>query len=120
MKRQREEHGINEYPLFLHRDIAALNKKFAPQRFERPEAYHKGKDSIEVILHPAGYVVGAAAVEFIHKHRRIVFSGDILFDAQRTLSGAHLPSGPIDVPILETTRERLLDAHKPRATEWIA
>ena len=104
MKRQREEHGINEYPLFLHRDIAALNKKFTPQRFERPEAYHKGTDSIEVILHPAGHVVGAAAVEFIHKHRHIVFSGDILFDAQRTLSGAHLPSGPIDTLILETTR----------------
>ena len=121
MKRQREEHGINEYPLFLHRDIAALNKKFAPQRFERPEAYHKGKDSIEVILHPAGHVVGAAAVEFIHKHRRIVFSGDILFDAQRTLSGAHLPSGPIDTLILETTRgatARCLQT--TRYWKWIA
>ncbi|MGC6455311.1 MAG: MBL fold metallo-hydrolase [Coraliomargaritaceae bacterium] len=104
MKRQREEHGITEYPLFLHRDIAALNRQFAPQRFERPELHQKGDDRIEVILHPAGHVVGAAAVEFIYKHRRIVFSGDILFENQRTLPGAHLPKGKMDTLILETTR----------------
>ncbi len=104
MKRQREEHSIAEYPLFLHRDIAALNRQFAPQRYERPVLHHKGDDQIEVILHPAGHVVGAAAIEFVHKHRRVVFSGDVLFEAQRTLPGAHLPSGPIDTLILETTR----------------
>lgn len=104
MKRQREEHGICEYPLFLHRDVAALNRQLVGQRFERGEIYTKGKEQIEVILHPAGHVVGAAAVEFIYKHRRIVFSGDVLFEDQRTLPGAHLPSGTIDTLILETTR----------------
>ncbi len=104
MKRQREEHGITDYPLFLHRDVVQFSKQLVAQRFERGEVYTKGKDSIEVILHPAGHVAGAAAVEFIHKHRRIVFSGDVLFDAQRTLPGAHLPGGEIDTLILETTR----------------
>lgn len=104
MKRQREEHGIAEYPFFLHRDIAALNRQFSPQRFERPETHRKGNDKIEVILHPAGHVVGAAAVELIYKHRRIVFTGDVLFEAQRTLPGAHLPTGPVDTLVLETTR----------------
>lgn len=40
MKRQREEHGLLDYPLFLHRDIAALNKQMSGQRFERPESYN--------------------------------------------------------------------------------
>jgi Cft2 family RNA processing exonuclease len=104
MKRQREEHGISEYPLFLHRDVAQLSKQITLQRFERGEIYMKGKEQIEVILHPAGHVAGAAAVELIYQHRRIVFSGDVLFEAQRTLPGAHLPHGPIDTLILETTR----------------
>jgi Cft2 family RNA processing exonuclease len=118
MKRQREEHGIAEYPLFLHRDVAQLTKQFTIQRFERGEIYTKGTDQIEVILHPAGHVAGAAAVELVYKHRRIVFSGDVLFDAQRTLPGAHLPTGPIDTLILETTRgAKGRESGKSRASE---
>lgn len=104
MKRQREEHGISDYPLFLHRDVAQTSKQLTMQRFERGEIYLKGKDQLEVILHPAGHVAGASAVEFVHKHRRIVFTGDVLFDAQRTLPGAHLPKGKIDTLVMETTR----------------
>jgi Cft2 family RNA processing exonuclease len=104
MKRQREEHGIAEYPLFLHRDVAYLNHQLTAQRFERGELYEKNGEQIEVILHPAGHVAGAAAVELIHEERRIVVSGDVLFDAQRTLPGAHLPEGTVDTLIMETTR----------------
>jgi Cft2 family RNA processing exonuclease len=118
MKRQREEHGIAEYPLFLHRDVAQLTKQLTIQRFERGEIYHKGNDRIEVILHPAGHVAGAAAVELVYQHRRIVFSGDVLFDAQRTLPGAHLPKGTLDTLILETTRgEKGRESGKTRASE---
>ena len=104
MKRQREEHGIVDYPLFLHRDISHVNKQLVAQRYNSGEIYHKEGDKIEVILHPAGHVVGAAAVELVYKHRRIVFSGDIMFDDQLTIVGAKLPKPPIDTLILETTR----------------
>ncbi|PDH29255.1 MAG: MBL fold metallo-hydrolase [Puniceicoccaceae bacterium MED-G31] len=104
MKRQREEHGIVDYPLFLHRDISHVNKQLVAQRYSSGEIYYKNGENIEVILHPAGHVVGAAAVELVYKHRRIVFSGDILFDNQLTLAGAKLPKPPIDTLILETTR----------------
>ncbi|MFT5837394.1 MAG: Cft2 family RNA processing exonuclease, partial [Candidatus Azotimanducaceae bacterium] len=118
MKRQREEHGIAELPLFLHRDVAQFTKQLTIQRFQRGEIYTKGTDRIEVILHPAGHVAGAAAVELIYKHRRIVFSGDVLFDAQRTLPGAHLPEGEIDTLILETTRgAKGRESGKTRASE---
>lgn len=118
MKRQRAEHGIREYPLFLHRDVAQLSKQISVQRFERGEIYLKGKEQIEVILHPAGHVAGAAAVELVYQQRRIVFSGDVLFEAQRTLPGAHLPKGPIDTLVLETTRgAKDRESGRSRATE---
>lgn len=118
MKRQREEHGIAELPLFLHRDVAQFTKQLTTQRFERGEIYTKGKDQIEVILHPAGHVAGAAAIELIHQERRIVFSGDVLFDSQRSLPGAHLPKGKIDTLILETTRgAKGRESGKSRASE---
>lgn len=104
MKRQREEHGVSEYPLFLHRDIAQLNNQFIIQRFERGEIHNKGSDQIEIVLHRAGHVAGAATIELVYKHRRIVFTGDVLFDSQKTLLGANLPKGSVDTLILETTR----------------
>jgi Cft2 family RNA processing exonuclease len=104
MKRQREEHGISDYPLFLHRDVVDLSKRLVAQRYDRGEIYTKGKEKIEVILHSSGHVAGAAAVEILHEGRRIVFSGDVLFEHQRTLPGAKLPQGEIDTLILETTR----------------
>jgi Cft2 family RNA processing exonuclease len=104
MKRQREEHGIADYPLFLHRDIIELSKRLTSQRYGHGEIYTKGQDSIEVVLHRSGHVAGAAAIELIYEGRRIVFSGDVLFDSQRTLPGAKLPTGEIDTLILETTR----------------
>jgi Cft2 family RNA processing exonuclease len=118
MKRQREEHGIAELPLFLHRDVAQFTKQLTTQRFERGEIYTKGKDQIEVILHPAGHVAGAAAIELIHQERRFVFSGDVLFDSQRSLPGAHLPKGKVDTLILETTRgAKGRESGKSRASE---
>ena len=104
MKRQREEHDIREYPLFVHRHVIALSQQLTAQRFGKSKCYHKGSDSIEITLHRAGHIVGAAAVEICHKEQRIVFTGDVLFDAQRTLQGAKLPNGKIDTLVLETTR----------------
>lgn len=104
MKRQREEHGISDYPLFLHSDVVDLSKRLVAQRYDRGEIYTKGNEKIEVILHSSGHVAGAAAVELLHAGRRIVFSGDVLFEHQRTLPGAKLPQGKIDTLILETTR----------------
>ncbi len=104
MKRQREEHAINEYPLFVHRDVIALSKQLTAQRFGRSETYIKGDEKIDITLHSSGHIVGASAVEIVHKERRIVFTGDVLFEPQRTLPGANLPEGKIDTLVLETTR----------------
>jgi len=57
-----------------------------------------------VVLHPAGHVAGAAAIEIRHKHRAIFFTGDVLFENQRTLPGAKFPAGHFDTVVMETTR----------------
>ena len=104
MRRQREELGICEYPLFNHRAVQNLGKQMVAQRFHRGEIYYKDGEQVEVILHPAGHVIGAAAVEFIYQDQRVLFSGDVLFDDQLTIKGAELPKSPLDLLILETTR----------------
>ena len=104
MKRQREEHAISEYPLFVHRDVIALSHQLIAQRFGRSETYIKGSEKIDITLHRSGHIAGASAVEIVHNERRIVFTGDVLFEPQRTLPGAKLPTGTIDTLIMETTR----------------
>lgn len=104
MKRQREEYGMTDYPLYVHRDIDHVKRSIIALPFEKSEFFHKNKDKIEVKLHPSGHVVGASAIEIIYKGKRIVHTGDVLFEAQRTLPGAYLPSGKIDTLFLETTR----------------
>lgn len=104
MKRQREEHAIIEYPLFVHRDVIALSQQLTAQRFGHSETYIKGSEKIDITLHQAGHIVGASAVEIVHNERRIVFTGDVLFDPQRTIPGAKLPTGKLDTLVLETTR----------------
>lgn len=104
MKHQRWEHGLPELPLFQHRDVAQFVKQLTGRAFGQRSIYTKRKDRIDVILHPAGHVAGATAIELIHTDRRIVFSGDVLFDPQRTIPGAQLPDRPIHTLILETTR----------------
>lgn len=104
MKRQGEELGLSEYPLYLHRDVDHVRKKLLGLAFGKSRLFNKNGDALEVILHPAGHVAGACAVEIIHQGKRIVFSGDVLFEVQRTLPGAQLPKGEIDTLFLETTR----------------
>ncbi|MBE7540638.1 MAG: MBL fold metallo-hydrolase [Opitutaceae bacterium] len=104
MARQKEELQLPELPLFTHSEIDRLSKRFTPVPFGQAKRFRGGRDEIEIILHPAGHVVGAAGVEIHHKHRGIFITGDVLFEDQRTLSGAKFPAGRFDTLIMETTR----------------
>ena len=118
MLRQREEANIPDYPLFTHDDIDRCAKRLVGLQFGHPKRFHGAKDEIEVIFHHAGHVVGAGGVEIRHKQRAIFFTGDVMFEDQRTLKGAKFPSGHFDTLVMETTRgttER--PAHKRRGLE---
>jgi Cft2 family RNA processing exonuclease len=106
MTRQKADANIPEYPLFTHEEIDRCAKRFIGLPFghaKRITGAHP-RDEIELILHPAGHVAGAAAVELRHKHRAVFFTGDVLFESLRTLPGAHFPSGHFDTVVTETTR----------------
>lgn len=119
MKRQRAEHNIREYPLFVHRDVAQLKNQFEGQRFGKLETYRSRGETFQVALHAAGHVAGAASVELVSAAGRMIISGDMLFDRQQTLTGATPPVGEADVVVLETTRgltERLPNTDRESET----
>ena len=103
MVREREEKGIADYPLFTHDEIDRVAPRMYPLGFNSPKKFSGAKDEIEFTFHPAGHIPGAAGVEITHKHRRIFFTGDVLFNTQRILAGAKFPSGKFDTLITETT-----------------
>ena len=99
MVREREEKGIAEYPLFTHDEIDRAAPRMFPQAFSHSKKFSGAHDEIEFTFHPAGHIAGAASVEIVHKHRRILFTGDVLFTTQRILDGAKMPSGHFDTLI---------------------
>ena len=104
MMRQREEENIPDYPLFTHEDIDRCGRRLVGLPFGHAKHFRGARDEVEIIFHPAGHVAGAAAVEIRHKHRAIFVTGDVLFEAQRTLGAAKFPAGHFDTLIMETTR----------------
>jgi Cft2 family RNA processing exonuclease len=104
MMRQREEENIPDYPLFTHEEIDRIARRLTGVQFGQVKKFKGGRDEVEIALHPAGHVAGAAAVEIRHKHRGIFFTGDVLFENQRTLAGAKFPAGHFDTLVTETTR----------------
>jgi Cft2 family RNA processing exonuclease len=104
MVRQRESENIPDYPLFTHEEVDRCAKRFTPLPFGHAKHFRGAKDEIEIIFHGAGHVAGAAGVELRHKHRAIFFTGDVLFENQRTTPAAKFPAGHFDTLVIETTR----------------
>lgn len=104
MMRQREDENILDYPLFTHEEIDRCAGRITGIPVGQTKRFRGARDEIELIFHHAGHVAGAAGVEIRHKHRGIFFTGDVLFENQRTLLGAKFPAGHFDTLVTETTR----------------
>lgn len=104
MKREREEKGIADYPLYSMADVDAVLPRMVPMLFGQPRKLAAGADDVEVTFFAAGHVTGAAGVQLTHKHRAIFFTGDVQFEDQRLVGGARFPSRRFDVVVTETTR----------------
>lgn len=119
MKRQKAEMNIPEYPLFTHEDIDSIAPRFEAMKYNRPLTLRSGTEELILTLHQAGHVAGAGGVEIVHGDRSIFFTGDVLFDDQRTLEGAKFPEVKhFDAMVIETTRgETERTPGKTRATE---
>jgi len=104
MRRQREEQYIADYPLFTKEEVERSINQVKKLEIGQKRSLEKDGEQIEVSFYHAGHVVGAVGVELKYKHRRIFFTGDVLFQSQRTLKGADFPAGPFDTVVMETTR----------------
>ena len=104
MKRQRNELNLRELPLYGRGDLSDLFDRMRTLSIQQPFTLEKDGRSIQVTLHHAGHVAGAVSVEIKTPKERILFTGDILFDGQRTLDGAQPLLEKVDTLVTETTR----------------
>ena len=104
MKKQRSELNLPELPYYGRSDLTSLYDRFKTPPLHTPYRLEKNGEFIEVTLHHAGHVAGAVSVSVKYDRKTVFFTGDILFNDQRTLDGASLPNEPIDILITETTR----------------
>ncbi len=116
MERQRAEDNIPDYPLFTHEEVDRHAARFVPLPYGHAKKFHGAHDDIEIVFHQAGHVAGAAGVELHYKHRKLFFTGDVLFEPQRTIPGAKFPVDHFDTLITETTRG---DTERPAGKERV-
>ena len=119
MMRQRGETGATDLPLYTHGEVERMYANVLALKYAVPRYLDKDGETLEITLHQAGHVAGAAAVELRWRNERILHTGDVLFDAQRHVGGAKLPEGPFTALITETTRggkSRALSASRDSET----
>ena len=110
MKRQREERGIMEYPLYNHRELDELSYLFQGFRYGHSEPWGEMSTpspttpAPTLSFHRAGHVLGAAGMRVAHGHESLFYSGDVCFHDQTLTPRADFGNVQADVLILETTR----------------
>ena len=94
MKRQRDELGIKEYPLFTHEEIddtAHLYQGFKYNREIDWAAFHRtraGIPSPSLEFHDAGHAIGSAGIIVRAQKETLFFTGDVCFQDQTILKAA--------------------------------
>jgi Cft2 family RNA processing exonuclease len=110
MKRQRDELGIKEYPLYSHDevdDIAPFFQGFQYNREVEWAAHQKsraGQWSPTLEFFDAGHTLGSAGILLRGKKETMFYTGDVCFHDQTILKGARFEGVQADVMIMETTR----------------
>ena len=110
MKRQRDELGIKEYPLYSHDEVDDIAPLFQGYKYNREiewAAHHKaraGLPSPTLEFYDAGHALGSAGIMVRGKKETLFFTGDVSFRDQTILKGARFEDVQADVLILETTR----------------
>jgi len=110
MKRQRDELGIKEYPLFSHDEVDDLAPVFQGFKYNREvdwAAFHKtraGFPSPTLEFYDAGHALGSAGIMVRGREQTLFFTGDVCFHDQTILKTARFEGVKADVLIMETTR----------------
>lgn len=102
MTRQREEKGVNEYPLFTHRELDENRASWIYR--ETGRSFTIPNTDLEATLHDAGHIIGSSGVMIRENGSSVFYTGDVNFECQTITQRADFPTHGVDVLILETTR----------------
>ncbi|HJN81130.1 MAG TPA: MBL fold metallo-hydrolase, partial [Verrucomicrobiota bacterium] len=110
MKRQAEEQGVAEYPLYSHREVDELAPLFQGYRYNREiewgafEKAARGLASPTLEFHDAGHALGSAGIMVRGRQETLFYTGDVCLHDQTLLKAARFGEVQADVMIMETTR----------------
>lgn len=108
MKKQRLEKRVLEYPLYTHRELdqqarvwqaVGLGRWWSLRGYPDPEG-----EPVAFRMHDAGHILGSVGIEFNHRGRRILYTGDVNFTDQTLMRAADFPEDEVDTLIIEATR----------------
>jgi Cft2 family RNA processing exonuclease len=110
MLRQREEHGIHDYPLFTHDQVGEIEVQFQGFKCNRPiewgalQKARAGLRSPDLEFFDAGHTLGSAGILVRGKSQTLFYTGDVCFHDQTLQRAARFCDVQADVLIMETTR----------------
>src|SRR6266403_3166517 len=110
MKRQRDELGIKEYPLFTHGEVDEIAPLFQGFRYNREvdwAAFNKRRSgflSPTLEFYDAGHALGSAGFMVRGRKETLFYTGDVCFHDQTILKSARFEDVKAGVLIMETTR----------------
>src|SRR2546430_1940576 len=111
MKRQRDELGIREYPLYSHDELDEIAPLFQGFKYNREidwaayKPHQIGEASSPTLeFYDAGHALGSAGIMLRGKKETLFYTGDVCFHDQTILRGARFEDVRADVLIMETTR----------------
>jgi Cft2 family RNA processing exonuclease len=110
MLRQRDEHGIREYPLFTHDQVEETEELFQGFKYNRPiewgalQKARAGLRSPDLEFFDAGHALGSAGILVQGKSQSVFYTGDVCFHDQTIQRAARFCDVRADVLITETTR----------------
>ncbi len=99
---QRDQEGIREYPLFTHREVDAMERRWL--KIRPGKRFEAGQNGARGEFFEAGHLPGSVGVKFDLGGLKVFYTGDVHFEDQTLQMGAEFPEEDIDVLILECTR----------------
>ena len=107
MLRQKEEHGIANYPLFTHRGVEFSRQSWQPCVVRRRyvlSSERGGSNGLTFEFFHSGHILGAVGVMIRAEGKTVFYTGDVNFENQTLVRGADFPEQSVDVLLMETTR----------------
>lgn len=100
---KREELGLENYPLFTHREVDRLPARWEYRQIGRP--FPIGDAGVTCEFFDAGHIPGSVGALFRHGGRSVFYTGDVNFEDQTLSKGAAFPTEHhVDTLIMESTR----------------